>query len=272
MPMILYDASINDVSIHSLAEEIILRDIVENPAEMDIQTAKRAMHPGMRETSRVRRKLEIELVFVIYTQDSRRRTEVCSKVAQWANAGGWLTINTRPGLRLYVRPTAYPAQNSALRWQEDITLTLTAYEQPYWEDDRLTKLADVTAAYAEAENVYYAAEVIKAPGNLSRVPMTCQILNTTGAAINRVKIVIGDTMMELSGLSELPDLIPWIKIGYTDDDILTITEPVNESSLLKYRRAESSDDLMAPCGVSTQMYVYADAPVRVVITTRGRWL
>ena len=63
--MMLYDAALNGVSIHSLADEIVLRDIVENPADMDIETSNRAMHAGMRVTSQIRRKLDIELVYVI---------------------------------------------------------------------------------------------------------------------------------------------------------------------------------------------------------------
>lgn len=276
MPMVLYDASINNVSIHTLAEEIILRDIVENPADMDIQTAKRAMHAGTRETSRTRRKLDIDLVLVIYTQDSRRRNEVCSLIAEWANAGGWLTVNTRPGLRLHVRPTKLPAQGSALRWQEDITLTLTAFEQPYWEDEADTARINLNTVWDETSGIYVESNIIKPSGNIGKVPVTCFAYNMGDAALTHLKIVVDDTMMEFKNMDIEGGGVfgGWFSLGYTDDDILQIKNlrDDDDSSLMRYRTAESSDDLLARCNVNNQIHVYSDSTVNITFYARGRWL
>lgn len=276
MPMILYDASLNGVSIHTLAEEIVLRDIVENPADMDIQTAKRSMHPGTRETSSVRRKLEIDLVFVIYTQDSRRRAEISGLVAAWANEGGWLTVNTRPGMRLHVRPTKMPSQGSALRWQEDVTLTLTAFEQPYWEDETDTARINLDTVWDEASGIYAASNVIKPAGNVGKVPVTCFAYNMGETPLTYLKIVVDDTMMEFKGMNIEGGGVfgGWFSLDYTPDDILQIknVRDDNDPSLMRYRTAESSDDLIARCNVKNQIHVYADSMLNITFFARGRWL
>lgn len=276
MPMILYDASLNGVSIHTLAEEIILRDIVENPANMDIQTAKRSMHPGTRETSSVRRKLEIDLVFVIYTQDSRRRAEIAGLVAAWANEGGWLTVNTRPGTRLHVTPTQMPSQGSALRWQEDITLTLTAFEQPYWEDEKDTTRITIDTVWDEANSTYVASNVIRPSGNVGKVPVTCFAFNMDDKPLTYLKIVSDDTMMEFQGMNIEGGgvLGGWFSIDYTETDIMQIKNlrDENDSSLMRFRTAESSDDLLARCNINNQIHVYSDANLNISFFAKGRWL
>lgn len=276
MPMILYDASLNGVSIHTLAEEIILRDIVENPANMDIQTAKRSMHPGTRETSSIRRKLEIDLVFVIYTQDSRRRAEIAGLVAAWANEGGWLTVNTRPGMRLHVTPTQMPSQGSALRWQEDITLTLTAFEQPYWEDEGDGTLVNLDTVWSDSEGMSQAFTVIRPSGNVGKVPVTCFAYNMDEVPLTHLKIVVDDTFMEFKDMNIEGGGVfgGWFRIDYTDEDIMQIKNVRDDEnpSLMKYRTAESSDDLMARCNVNNQVSVYSDAALNITFYAKGRWL
>ena len=276
MSMLLYDACLNGVSIHTLAEEIILRDIVENPADMDIQTAKRSMHPGTRETSSVRRKLEIDLVFVIYTQDSRRRAEISGLVAAWANDGGWLTVNTRPGMRLHVRPTKMPAQGSALRWQEDITLTLTAYAIPFWQEAGDGQTVELDTVWADNVGMYKGSVAISPKGNAGKVPVTCFAYNMDDKPLTHLKLMVNDTMMEFKGMNIAGGGIfgGWFSLDYTDEDILQIKNVRDEDdpSLMRFRTAESSDDLIARCNVKNQIHVYADSMLNITFFARGRWL
>lgn len=275
MAKCLYDAALNGVSIHSLAEEIILRDIVENPVDMDIQSSKRSMHPGTRVTSRIRRKLEIELTCVIYTQDSTRRAEVSSMLAAWANAGGYLTVSTRPGKQLYVRLSKMPAQGSALRWQEDITFTLTAYEKPFWEDENV-QFASFDTEWEESSQVYRGSAVLQPDGNAGEVPITVLMETIGETTLTHVKIISGDTGMELVGLDVVgtSNSTSMLNIVYSDDDVLSIAGygPNGAASAMKNRTAESSDDLLAICREINNVIVFSDAPVHVMMMTRGRWL
>lgn len=275
MAKCLYDATLDGVSIHSLADEIILLDIVENPVDMDIQSAKRSMHPGTRVTSRIRRKLEIDLACVIYTQDSTRRAEVASLLAAWANAGGWLTVSTRPGKQLYVRSSKMPAQGSALRWQDDITFTLTAYEQPYWEDED-AQFTSFDTEWDESTQVYRGSAVLQPDGNAGKVPITVLMETIGETTLTHVKIISGDTGMELVGLDVVgtSNSTSMLNIVYSDDDVLSIAEygPNGAVSAMKNRTAESSDDLLAICREINNVIVFSDAPVHVMMMTRGRWL
>lgn len=274
MAMLLYDVLLGGKSIHDLADEIIVTDIVEKPADMDIQTADRAMHPGTRETSRRRKKLEVEIDFVIYTQDSTRRAEITSMVAAWANDGGWLTINTRPGKRLYVRPTALPAQGSALRWQEEISITFTAFAQPYWESVDETKVSAV-AAWSDSHAMYYAANVIQPDGNVYTVPVTLLAWNTSDdVVLTHLKVMVWGTFFEFTDLAIEPGgmFSGLLQASYDQNDILSIRDEMTGISLLGNRTAESSDDLLARCGKDNPIHVYADTPCQVQLGARGRWI
>lgn len=277
MPMILYDASLDGVSIHTLAEEIILRDIVENPASMDVKTVNRAMSPGMLETSRTRRKLEIDLVCVIYTQDSRRRAEIASMITAWANKGGWLTVNTRPGVGLRVRPGQTPGQGSSLRWQEDITISLTAYEIPYWEEEGLGATISFGTEWDDAVGMYVGSRVIRPNGNTGTVPVTCFAFNMAEATtpLTHLKIVVDHTMMEFEDMyiDGGGVLGGWFEIAYDENGLLNIRNIKSEdSSLMRYRTAESNDDLLARCNKDNQIHVYSDAMVNITFYAKGRWL
>ncbi len=274
MAMLLYDVLLGGKSIHDLADEIIVTDIVEKPADMDIQTADRAMHPGTRETSRRRKKLEVEIDFVIYTQDSTRRAEIASLVAAWANDGGWLTINTRPGKRLYVRPTALPAQGSALRWQEEISITFTAFAQPYWEStDYVSVILQTT--WSNNQQMYYDANVINPTGNVSSIPVTLIGWNTSeDTVMTHLKVMVGETFFEFTNLAVEPGglIFGLIIADYDENDILSIRDDMAGVSLMANRTAESSDDLLAVPGKNNQIHVYSDTPCQMQLDTRGRWI
>nr|MBR4281678.1 hypothetical protein [Clostridia bacterium] len=128
-----FDAALDGASFAEIDETVILLDIDEPPAEEDIDLARRAMHPGTRITSRIRRKLSVRLRFVVREYDIARRAWIMDRITAWAAKGGWLTINSRPGQRLRVVPERLPAMGSSLKWTAEIELTLTAYERPYWE-------------------------------------------------------------------------------------------------------------------------------------------
>lgn len=274
MPKILYDVSLGGVSVHSLADEIIVRDIVEKPAKMDMQTSKRALHAGTRVTNDIRRSLSVDVVYVIRTEDSERRAEIAGLIAGWVGSGGWLEISTRPGKRLYVRPSDFPSLGSSLRWTEDITMTLTAYEQPYWEDKDDVAVA-ITGAWSASHGMYHGANVINPAGNVEKVPLTAMLWNPgEDAAITHLKIVSDGTFFEFEGLQLEPGgmFSSLMEIAYTDDDVLTISDVMQDKSLLVNRTAESSDDLLVRCGKTSQIQVYADAPFQVNFFAKGRWL
>lgn len=276
MPVILFDAHLDGVSMSSLADEIIIRDIVEQPPTEDRQTAKRSLHAGTRLISSVRRTLPVQIVYVIRAYDPARRAEIADLIAGWAGKGGNLTISTRPGKHLNVSTADMPRVGSSLKWAEDLTLTLTAYEQPYWEDVDPVTLSVPDTTIPEGSEYYYFEGYYQASGNVGKIPATCALMNkSTSDPLTYLKIVFPDsnTFIELSGMQVKPNGRLWI--GYDSNDILTITGQTETNpyeSLLKYRTAESSDDLLAVTGDFAECRIYSDAPVSGMLYIRGRWL
>lgn len=260
-----YDAALNGLSMSDIAEEILIRDIVERPPKVDQQVTHRALRHGSRVSGVIRRSLSVEIIYNVRAYAESRRAEILDMVARWAIGGGWLTISTRPLLRLYVRPEVYPSASSSLKWTEDLMLTLTAYEQPYWEERMPAALA--VEAVQDGDS-YAFSGTINPRGTVPAVPVTLTLTNTGAAALTQLTITAADTRITLEGLSVQPG--ESVAISYTDDDILAITG--GGASILSARTAESSDELLIRPGHPNPISVTADAPLTGRIEARGRWL
>ena len=259
-----YDATLNGHSLSDVAEEIIIRDIIEEPPKVDRQTDKRALRHGYRVSGVIRRSLSVRIVYNVRAYDESRRAEILDSIARWAGDGGWLTISTRPMLRLYVRPEDFPSLSSSLKWTEDLSLTLTAYEQPYWEE----RLPAVLSAQTAPDGDGYAfSGALNPRGTVQAVPVTLTMTNTGGAALTNLTITAADTSIVLERLSVQPGEA--VAIAYTDDDILTITG--GGASILSARTAESSDELLIRPGQENPITITSDAPVSGTVEARGRW-
>lgn len=272
--MILYDVTLRGASMSELDDAIIIRDIVEMPPTEDRLDSKRALHAGTRVISVIRRTLPVKIVFMIREYDSTKRAAIMDKIAQWVGAGGLMTVSTRPGKRLFVKPDKMPRLGSSLKWTEDLELTLTAYEQPYWEEvDEVA--SSITAAWSDSHGMYYGANVIAPTGNVELVPVTLSVINTSASdeVLTHLKIVADETFFEFEGLSlESGMFAGMIFVEYDENDVLSILDLMNDASLMANRTAESNDDLLVRCGKDNQLQVYADAPCQVTFQARGRWL
>ena len=256
-----YDVTLNGVPLSDLAEEIIIRDIVEKQPKTDRQEAKRALRYGSRISGVLRRALPVQIVFNVRAYDEERRAEILDAVAAWAGSGGWLTISTRPFLRLYVQPEEYPALNSSLKWTEDLTMTLTAYAQPYWEE-LLPAVLDV-----QTDEANDFSGTISTRGTVDAVPLTAELTNAGDAPLTTLHIAANSTFFDLTGLSVQPG--ESVRIFYTDEDVLIIRG--GENSILHSRTAESSDELLIVPGRDNAVEITADAPLTGTISARGRW-
>ena len=251
-----FDAALDGASFAEIDETVILLDIDEPPAEEDIDLARRAMHPGTRITSRIRRKLSVRLRFVVREYDIARRAWIMDRITAWAAKGGWLTINSRPGQRLRVVPERLPAMGSSLKWTAEIELTLTAYERPYWEQIqpmRVTITGEGT---------------ITPDGTVPTSYVECEAVNNGTGSLTTITMRCADTVIRMDGLDVAPG--ETVAVRYTDADVLTITAA--GVSALANRTADSSDDLVAASMTENTIKVEADQPVSATFAARGRWL
>lgn len=250
-----FDAYLNGVSFAQLDPAIILRDIEEMQPNEEREEARRSIHPGTRISSRVRRSLSVRLIFCVREYDIASRARVLDKIAEWVGEGGWLTINSRPGQRLFVAPEDLPSVGSSLKWTDDIEMTLTAYERPYWEQQWPTVIT-ITEAGS-----------IRPTGTLPDVYVECDVTNTGDADMTTLTISCADTAITLEGLA-----VPageHVTLAYTDRDVLKITAA--GASALANRTAESHDDLIARIRKDNAIAVSADQPVTAIFSARGRF-
>ena len=265
-----FDATLRNFKFSDLANEIILTDIVELPPEEEIISSKRALRAGTHVTDIVRRSLPIRLSYVIRTQDPVRRAALRDRVAKWVGNGGVLSISTRPDYYIVVKPTNLPALNSSLRWTEEQSILLTAYEQPYWYSTKDNSYQLYGDTYSSEISMYTDTVNVMVPGDVDYVPCYASIICTDESyAMTRVRLENGTSMMELSGFVLAPGNM--LSVSYNDADILQIMKPSSGESLLQYRTAESSDDFLTPTNVETPVTVSADAKFQCVLSFVSRW-
>ncbi len=264
-----FDVKLNGTSMASLADEIIVRDIIEESADMDVVTVPRGERAGLMVTQSKRQSLSVRVIYRIRTQDIIRRTEVRDLIATWCANGGALQINTRPNVRLYVVPAVPPSVNSGLKWEQDLALTFTAYEQPYWEDVTPTSVTGKVAKLHSGE--YWLADIITPPGNVSHVPATMTLFVVGDSPLTHMTIKCDDTMFEFVGMDIAPGGA--ILIFYDAQDRLRVEDFMRQgASLLKYRTAQSNDDLLFRTGIANNFSISADAEMNITMDTRGRWV
>ncbi len=264
-----FEVTLNGASMASLADEIIVRDIIEEPADMDVVAVPRGERPGMRVTQSKRQSLSVRVIYRIRTQDIVRRTAVRDLIATWCAKGGALQINTRPDVRLYVVPAAPPSVNSGLKWEQDLALTFTAYEQPYWEDITPVAVSGKVARLDSGE--CWLANIITPSGNVSHVPATMTIFVTGDSPLTQMTIKCDYTMFEFVGMNVAPGGA--ILLYYDEHDRLHVDDFMGGgASLLKYRTAQSNDDLLFKAGTINNFSISADAEMDIHMQARGRWV
>lgn len=256
----LFDATLRGKSFSTISDLVFLEDIEEQKPEEDRVETKRANRPGMFVTSQQRRKLPIKFTAHIVAYDIEQRAALADKVSEWVGEGGFLTINSRPEQRIFVRPSERPSLGSSLKWNDKITFTLTAYENPFWEAETAATLAITTSA--TTINGY-----LKPVGTYPTAYVSCDITNTGTAALTQVTVRTPRSSIQLTGLN-----VPngkTVSIGYSDDGILMIT--ANGASALANRTASSADDLIATCNANNSVSATANVTIKATFTSRGRY-
>ena len=264
-----FEATLGGVDFSTLADELVLVDIVENPVQMDTQTVPLAWGEGLRRIRNARKSLSVELHFAIRTQDVVRRAEIRDLVAGWVGNGGALKVNYRPDRVLYVKDDTPPALGSSLNWTELIVLTLTAYAVPYWQSENPTTIAINTKTLDSGENWF--ANVFHPEGNAGNVKVDGTLVNSGTGPLTHLRILCGNTFFEFDGMNVAAGMP--ILISY-EDGILAVKDFFNfsgDQNLLRFRTAESSDDLLAIPNQDNNLQISADQPITGNMSARGTW-
>lgn len=254
--MLRFEAALNGTKFSEIDPAVILLDINEIPAKQTINTVQRGMRAGMRVTSRKRSSLSVRLQYVVREYDIEARARIMDKIAAWVGNGGWLTVNSRPGLRLFVTPDGLPGMGSSLRWTNELSITLTAFAQPYWQQEQPTEVSTTGTG------------VISPIGTVEEVCAECSAINTGDGVLTALTMTCGNTYIKLERLEVQPG--ERVEVRYTDDGVLTIT--AGGKSAMLNRTADSSDDLKARSRVKNIIGVASDQPVTATFAVRGLYL
>lgn len=261
-----YGVWLDNRGLADIDDTIYIVDISEQEYDQQIIKAESSLGGGTRFIANRRFSLSIEIRFLVRERSIARRQEIVSRIRGWAKAG-YLTTTEKPGKRLYVVCSRYPVATSAQRWTEELTMAFTAYDVPYWEDERA-----LSCTVHSVETTPGASLSHQGSARLFQRGTAPALLNATitaNEAITRVRLVGG-----VSG-----KYLQFSDLGMKAGDVLTITHDergilyakVNGESVLSKRTTASQDDLLVQPGENT-ITLRADGTCTAACEVRGRWL
>jgi len=249
-----YDASLNGVSISSINPAIVVTDIQYAEAGRKHQTYSLANMDGGQIYQSTKEKASVTILFMIRAYDVAERQRICRDIGRWAQMGGELKCNDREGQKLVCVCDAKPYISSAMRWTDNLPVTFTAYEIPYWQE---VSISSLSLSGANGSGTLFV------PGDAPETLVETTI--TASAALSSVSLTVNGKTMTLSELSIASG--ESIVVSYDEHGILSIK--TGTTSLLNKRTG--ADDLRAVCGEKNSVSFTASASCTVVFRARGRW-
>lgn len=254
-----YRAWMDSVALDEIADSIYITDIVEPETQVEVISLPLAGRSGSRLQSNHRRSKTVLIQLMIREYDVKARKDVLTKVLAWAQ-GAKLEINDREGQALYVRLDNVP-QISSLKWTETITLSLTAWDVPYWQSKVPTNFG--------ASNVTTRTFGIAA-SNFAPSPVDFTVTNTGTETVNEISAEVDDqSAVHFAGLA----LLPGEALVYSHDEKGMLTAKIGTRSVWGHLTDSSSDELMlVPLPTRNIITVSASAIVSITVKIRRRWL
>lgn len=249
-----YSAALNGISLESINPKILLTDIMADPPNRKVSTYMMAQRDGGRITRNYKEKASVTIRFMIREYDIAKRQVICQQICAWAKDGGKLVTNDRIGQELTCVCDQQPTISSALHWTDELSVTFTAYELPYWRE---VNPATLTLTGSTGSGAIYIPG--SAPGTVMEVSVTAK------ATITSLSFTVGDTTMQLTGLNIANGAT--VEISYDEHMIQSIK--TGTTSLLNKRTG--ADDLVARCGASNTVSYTASGNCDVTFRGKGLW-
>lgn len=259
-----YRVYLDGQGVQDMAPEIRVANVQERGAELEIQQSPNAKYDGAHVVGMFRRGKEITVNLRLSARHMEERARLVDRIQAWASAGGDLTVNYRPHQRLRVICTGYPDLGGAWKWQEELSLTFTAYGVPFWEDETLTVSSLGTAGTSKDIS-------IQPPGTAEKCFLRWDLTNSGSGTLTALKLASLDngSFITLNGLSIAPG--GRVVADYDLNGYLTIRDG-NGNSLLNKRNADSYDDVTLTQRKGNTIRVTADSPVTGFLSARGLYL
>ena len=246
---------LNDVALSAVHPAVLIQHIQENPPRMTQKTAARNGSGQWLTSNRIESR-EIVVSFAIREGiDFMKRAAACSAVAEWAVNGGKLILSDRPGQQIHVACTAVPAVGKLREWTNELTVTFTAYDWPYWMEQipstvSGTNMTSGTLTLPVTGTVPAVLEAEITPASAALTSLTLTGDNGDSIALTSLNVAAESTL----------------KLWYDDLHLLHITN--GTTALLNKRTAASADDIRLKPGLRT-ITVAASTASTVKLMARG---
>lgn len=247
-----FDAALNGEWLSSLDESVYVLDVQERAVERVVSSAWE-MKNGSRFQKRLRSSLSVTVMLYIPQPDPNKRAEVLQSVQAWARKGGTLEVNYRATQTLHVKCEALPLASPIGKWTEQLRLTFTAYEFPFWQ----TRDASVVTITDHGSML--------PAGAVDEMPCDVRISNNGSAAVTSVRISAGETFLAFEGIN--------LPVGgvmeITHDQRGILSARIGQQSVLNTRTVDSSDDLLVSGSEKNSIAVSSNGSVTARFTVRG---
>lgn len=239
-------AALDGVQMDSVDSRILIQKIEPAAGKETIDTASIWDGSGSRVTGIHRDSLDIVVTFSVNEKSYHpaARSEVIEKVNTWAAAGGWLTVNYKPGRKIRVIAAQLPGEGDAME-RNQYSITFRAHGVPYWQETDPEALALETVGSGET-SVNGTCQVA---GN-QRTAADVTFKNTGSGTINTLTLRAGDSSLIFTGLGLAAG--ETLTIDHTDDGKMSLMRcRIGSRSVMAKRTAGSANDLWVEPGART---------------------
>ena len=256
-------AALNEVQLDSLDDRILVQGVDEAAGKDQITAVSLFGGVGQRITNRHRDYLEVTVRFSLRVRknDMQTRTAILEQVNAWAEPGGWLTLNYKPGRRLRVVCAQYPAAGDPWNWTGVYAIVFRAYAVPFWQQDPPGMLTATGSSITRSIGV---------GGNTDTV-LDLTFKNTSGIVCDTFTVSAGGSVISLSSLGLASG--ETLHIDHTEEGLLRIriqSSGVSYRSALDKRTPESGDDLWVRPG-TVAVSVTAQRTGTLTLSCAGRY-
>ena len=251
-----YEAYMDGIALSSVNPKLLILDIAHAVSAESLTTDSIINRNGLILQKSRRAKTSVSILFELRIYDIAERQQALQEVQRWAS-GKVLETNDRKGQQLYVHCDSFPVISSALKWTDELQMTFSSYEKPFWLEK--TPAVLTLAAGTSGSGTLYV------PGNAGKALVEVTVTPSSGTMANCTLTVAGRTIT-LTGVNATASNP--LTIRYDDMDIQSIK--VGTTSVLDKRTGV--DDLLAECGKTTAFSFTASSSASVSFSVKGVWL
>ena len=256
--------ALDGVYLDQVDSRILISRVEPAAGAEDIGAVDIAGRAGQRMTGRHRGTKDVAVGFRINargrsTDGMAARAEVFEKATAWAAAGGYLTVNYKPGRRMRVVMAQEPTEGSLWDYTREFVITFRAYGVPYWEDaeENTEEIGEGTEGSAEI-----------LIGGSAETQAEIEIANAGDGVIDSCVVTVGGKTMTFSGIALAAS--ETLVIDHLDGLVRLYARDGISTRSLMANRTGAGDFLAAP-GYQTVSFS-ADGACLATVKWRNRYL